>query len=142
MMEQKRRCSSKVSALIVNQADAMQIIRKHIALLLVGIFFFPLMFQSLHPLSHLNGQCGHTEQKLCNTPLAVGHDTDFATLNAQAEICPVCQFQFANNELPLLPALVVFLSAKTTPVNESADDLFQDFYEAADSSRAPPLTVA
>jgi len=120
----------------------MQIIRKHIALLLIGIFFFPMMFHSLHPLSHLKGQCGHTDQKLCNIPHAVGHDTDFTTLNPQAEICPVCQFQFANNELPFLPALVVYLAAKTLPVNESADDLFQDIDKAADSSRAPPLPVA
>jgi len=116
----------------------MPIHRRYIALLLFGMFFIPTMFQSLHQLSHHTGQCDHSEHKTCGISLAPTQHTKGLVLSHHKEICPICDFHFAINELPAMEPLLGVFSAMANPQNESATCLYQALTETANAGRAPP----
>ncbi|MBN2728719.1 MAG: hypothetical protein JXR53_05795 [Bacteroidales bacterium] len=75
-------------------------LRKHIAYLLFGIFFFPILFQSVHVVwHHSHGDQG--EHTLCAQTIT---RTDFQSNNKNVsekeKTCPICEYQFSINDLP------------------------------------------
>ena len=79
-------------------------LKKHIAILLFGIFLFPLTYQPWHVLKHhaQKSQCCHTcchstiEKKVCDFSHCI------TSASEKQESCPVCEYHFPLNILPKL----------------------------------------
>lgn len=85
----------------------MTTLKKHIALWLIGIFSFPIVFQPVHVVwHHLHGY-RHTPQQcsLCSITRP-----DYAACAFDEEddygegVCPICAYQFSINQLPEVTA--------------------------------------
>lgn len=77
-------------------------IKKYISIGLIGIFLFPIMYQSVHVIQHhenkineCSGTCSCSHEK-------ADTDTDvlFKSLSENVENCPVCEYEFAVNDIP------------------------------------------
>jgi hypothetical protein len=113
-------------------------LHKNIAVLLLGIFIFPITFQSFHIVWHQshgyrsNLKWYHAE--ITKRP----SQTDLKTAQQKDQPCSICEYQFSINDLP---ELTIFRSI--TPVIESSlNELeiqlpFQQTFSIK-SPRAPP----
>lgn len=74
-------------------------LKKHIAVLLFGIFIFPLAFQPLHVLMH-HTQVAHDCHSCCETKLDKKESVKLAiieTASAEEEACAICDYHFPLN---------------------------------------------
>ena len=79
-------------------------LKKHIAILLFGIFLFPLTYQPCHvlkhhsPKSHCHHTCCHTkvEKRVCYYSHCI------SSASEKQEACPVCEYHFPINILTKL----------------------------------------
>ncbi len=73
-------------------------IKKHIARVLLGIFFFPIVFQSVHIVGY-NHHGKPQDHFLCDI------DSDFhgsiLTASEKVDHCPICDYEFSINRLPI-----------------------------------------
>ena len=113
--------------------------RKHIALLLLVFFIFPILFQSIHIVSHhsadYKSEC-HLHKKETS-----GNDLFIVIKKAthELDVCPICEYQFSiNNLLEIsVPSLII-------PVNKNSYTAItlQQYYRknyTRKSPRAPPF---
>lgn len=121
----------------------MLCLKKHIAILLFGIFLFPLTYQPWHVLNHHSqkSECCHTcchskvENKVCDDSHCIIFKSD------KQETCPVCQYHFPINILSKLS-----LFKPKNPNLESqlfeleASLVFQQIVSRK-SPRAPPFSI-
>lgn len=117
-------------------------LRKHIAFLLFGIFFFPVIFQSLHIVwHHSHGyECEHhhchKESPDKNSAL------NTQNLSDTENTCLICEFEFSITDVPEL-----FIKKKEIPVltytysevatQQQYKQIFTD-----KTPRAPPILVS
>lgn len=76
--------------------------KKHIAVLLFGIFFFPLAYQPLHVFLH-HAQKTHCHHNCCHSKLEkkfCSHGPSINTTSEKEEACPICDYHFPINILP------------------------------------------
>jgi hypothetical protein len=118
------------------------IFRKHIALLLLGIFFFPIVFQPLHVLWHkaIEDDHHHMEHAVCYsiTPNQHAHEKGEA-LAEKESVCPICAYEFSVNEIPnsvLFHSSALFVSDAIT---DAVISLYLQQVVYINSSRAPPV---
>ncbi|MCT4603777.1 MAG: hypothetical protein N4A59_12880 [Marinifilum sp.] len=79
-------------------------LKKHIAILLFGIFFFPITYQPWHVLMHHSqkSECCHTcchskvEKRVCD------YSHCLSSTSEKQEVCLVCEYHFPINILPKL----------------------------------------
>ncbi|GEM_PF-1481409 len=74
--------------------------RKHITFLIFGIFFFPIIFQSVHIVWH-HSQGYKCQHYRCFSKI-VNADSHSNTKNVseKEKICPICEYRFSINDLP------------------------------------------
>ncbi|NOU61951.1 hypothetical protein [Marinifilum caeruleilacunae] len=118
-------------------------LKKHIAILLFGIFFFPLAYQPWHVIVHhsQDSQCHHAccHSKGAKKTCDFGHW--LASKVEKQESCPVCEYHFPIN---IIPELNLF-----KPKNPNLDrNLFEletsialQQIDSRKSPRAPPLSI-
>lgn len=103
-------------------------ISKHITIVLLGIFVFPILFQSIHIVWH------HTRDISCET----NDHKDVLSFNENHH-CPICEYQFSINQQSdffifksVIPVLCFFFKEPviTDPYQQSLSLI---------SPRAPPL---
>ncbi len=112
--------------------------KRHIVIILLGLFVFPIVFQSLHIVWH------HSHDYKCNHILCHIQQTG---QNIQAEIntasqkdnhCPICEYQFSINDLPK----IFLFSTNTLLIDSFLKKLELQFYFqqliTIKSPRAPP----
>lgn len=75
-------------------------LNKYIAIVLLGIFAFPIFFHSLHVAWHHSKgiNCYCTENK-CSTSNEFSDNVIVKTSNSE-EYCPICEYKFSVNNLP------------------------------------------
>lgn len=110
-------------------------IKKHIALALLGIFFFPIIFQSAHIVWHhsysfqddnfFRLSSGKTKEVVMIVGSTVNH-------------CPICDYKFAINKIPefLIFAVLIVLINRIFNLATIAQPHKQAV--TLDLSRAPP----
>lgn len=117
-------------------------LKKHIAILLFGIFFFPITFHASHVIwHHLHDQCG--KHYLCYPEASHKHPkSNTESISQNENFCPICAYQFSINDLPETP---IFRS--TIPVfvciysNIAAQKQYKQAF-ADKSPRAPPILIS
>lgn len=74
-------------------------IKRHIALILLGIFFIPIFIQSIH-------FGWHSHRNMCGSAYCCGITTDGHSSHNKVQFsiqrlhCPICEFHFFFNRLP------------------------------------------
>lgn len=117
-------------------------LKKHITVLLIGLFFFPVVFQSIHMVWHQShsSSCGHHE---CDhKPLAKNSHPFAEKCIKNNENCPVCLYQFSINNVTKLSHLnfqiiVITCNYKAVAIAQQNLQVFAD-----KSPRAPPVFIS
>ena len=111
---------------------------KHIATVLIGIFFFPLAFQSIHIVwhhDHLHYDCYHVFNSINNSQAATISTT------GKINTCPICEYKFSINNLPVISVFRSPIPKINNSINETIMvQLHQQIIERK-SPRAPPLSL-
>lgn len=116
-------------------------LKKHIALLLLGIFFFPIIFQSVHIVwHHPNGyknQCRHCEKETAeNTSYSFAKD-----VSQKENICPICEYQFSINDLPIISIFRTIIPEIACLFNEIAVQQQYNQIFSDKTPREPPVLI-
>jgi len=114
-------------------------IKKHIAILLIGIFIFPLLFQPLHVLLHHKYHpflCANTSFET----VFVGESTDLHFHQTDKnERCPICDYHFSLNQLPPVIVSVAVVPLLMSTVHEKNISASIVEFNSVKSPRAPPV---
>lgn len=117
-------------------------LRKHIALLLFGIFFFPILFQSFHIVwHHSHGyKCEHNlcSQTITNTCF---HSND-KNVSEKEKTCPICEYQFSINDLPKISFFNAVIPVFACTYNEVATQQQYKQVFSDKTPRAPPVLIS
>lgn len=114
-------------------------LRKHIAFLLFGIFFFPITFQTFHGVwDHSDDNI--TENQNCH------HRVNDDGSNAEGECiyktentCPICDYQFSINDIPKVPFFSSEIPEFTSLYYEIKRNHHYKQVHSAKSPRGPPV---
>lgn len=114
-------------------------LRIHIAFLLFGIFFFPILFQSIHIACHQYNNY-KSEHHFCHDKV---HDK---VTNAKGEkelekenTCLLCEYQFSINDLPDVFFFSSVIPAFSCVSNEIAENHQYKQVYTVKTPRAPPV---
>ena len=116
-------------------------LRKHIAPFLFWIFFFPILFQSVHIVWH-NSQTNKNEYRCCHTETCDTDSPDESeNITQKEDVCQICEYQFSLNDLPGISIFRSIIPSFSYSLNVIAFQ--QDFKQGftVKSPRAPPLFI-
>ncbi len=117
-------------------------INRHIAFLLLGIFFFPIVFQSIHILRHhFHSHEEHVQECFIKTLDTVAqYNAD--SHNEYDEYCPICDYHFSINDVPEIFCNRLIIPVGAYVYNESIIVTYFNQIWGVLSSRAPPVFFA
>ena len=117
-------------------------IRKHITFLLLGIFYFPIIFQSAHIVWHHSNGC-KDEYQLCGKKTSNNTSCSFSKNISQKEtICLICEYQFSINDLPKVPVFRPIIPEFTCSIHEIVTQQYNKQNFSEKSPRAPPVFIS
>jgi hypothetical protein len=105
-------------------------IKKYISVVLLGLFVFPILFQSIHIVWHHSHDILHTSNSLGCTNKVVCFNED--------NHCPICEYQFFVNKQPNTDFFEIVIPFICNSFKETA--IFQPYQQnfSLISPRAPP----
>jgi hypothetical protein len=113
-------------------------LRKHIASVLAGIFIFPIAFQIVHIARH-HGHDHYGCHHVCN--IQSNYQTDTINTTKKINNCPICQYKFPVNKIPVFSVYEADIPIITFAFNETiTGHPYLDVFESK-SPRAPPLSL-
>lgn len=112
--------------------------KKHIAVIILGIFIFPITFQSIHIVWHHSHRISYNVP--CHNTVDCPGSTETAILHSSSiSHCPICEYQASINALPdisffeaVIPTICSIF--KVLSVTKTHQEVF-----ALKSPRAPPI---
>lgn len=118
-------------------------LRKHIAVLLFGIFFFPIVFQSAHIVWHHSRDHEHKHLIGGKKYSSENQSHALTTIISQKDnLCPICEYQFSSNDR----SDILILKAKISEINCVFNEIVTLRYKKQDFSkkpaRAPPVSIS
>ena len=117
-------------------------LRKYIAFLLFGIFFFSITFQSIHIVWH-HSHGYKCEHHLCHSELS---DKDSQrkseSISEEEKNCPICEYQFSINDLPKTSFFGSVTPVFTKINNELAAHQQYNKVFLEKTPRAPPVFIS
>lgn len=113
--------------------------KKHRLWILLGIFVFPILFQSLHVLEHhlddLN-ECHHD----CSTQISHNNNQQHKAKITQDEtVCPILSYELSVNDLHQLFIFQTNIPAFAFPFKQMVVNQHSKSVFSVKSPRAPPL---
>lgn len=121
----------------------MPVFKKHIAILLFGIFFFPIAYQPYHVLKHDPSQA-HCSQNCCHSYTDNKDCNDgvhFSTKSKEIEHCPICDYHFPIKIIPKLNLFKPAASFTKCHLYELRERLPFEQTISKKSPRAPPALL-
>lgn len=117
-------------------------LRKHIALFLLGIFFFPILFHSAHIVWHqsIKHKCEHD---ICRKKLSLNDlDKQHEGISEKVESCLICEYKFPISYTTKIFFFHSVIPASACIFNEL--DKQQQFKQVFSDKtpRAPPVLVS
>jgi hypothetical protein len=111
---------------------------RHIAVLLLGVFLFPVVFQAIHITWH-QVHDDHITHHFCHADLIVQHSQpDEEILSEKENYCPVCEYKFSINDLPKISVYRTVIPVIVGSVRETQIQLLFQSVILIKSPRAPP----
>jgi hypothetical protein len=112
--------------------------RKHIAIILIGIFIFPVAFQSVHIVrhhGHEHSACLH----ICK--IHSEYQGSYIQTPEKDKHCPICEYKFAINNLPSVSVYEANIPIIKLALDETI--IGHPYLEVIESKspRAPPLSL-
>lgn len=123
----------------VKVSERLISLRKHIALLLLGMFIFPIAYQSVHVVWY------HPHSFICEhnhcqqTTAEKNTHTNGHKVSDEKSKCPICAYQFLKNEMPqrfLFNSTLPAIACNYIPIGKQQPykEVFSD-----KTPRAPPF---
>ncbi|MBN1820667.1 MAG: hypothetical protein JXR31_15380 [Prolixibacteraceae bacterium] len=115
---------------------------KHIALYLLGIFIFPVIFQSVHIIVHQSHRCHGTcylhkhEENSCLLP---GQNADKSVFEVKKDKCPICSYEFSTNTISEVTIFKTYIPSATEYFNKGKVVRIKQPLFHKKSPRAPPV---
>ena len=75
-------------------------IYRYIALYLLVIFIYPLVFQPIHVVYHHKDDCSHGCYADKTSGICETHQHDTPVFTEKDEKCPICTYEFSINTIP------------------------------------------
>lgn len=117
-------------------------LRNHIALLLFGVFFFPILFQSVHFVRH-HSHDYNCEHYLCHQTIAdINFHTNGENLSEEVKKCLICEYHFSINELPEISVSGRVIPSITCIYNEIVIQQQHKQVISIKVPRAPPVYLS
>ncbi|MEZ4906343.1 MAG: hypothetical protein R2771_01565 [Saprospiraceae bacterium] len=117
----------------------MRKIKKYIALLLIGIFIFPVIFQSLHIIFIHNHNAINSNQQVTIYQNPKNKDKQHTLSQYQSEnYCLISSYQLSTNHIPKLPFWGNLATDCDNLLNEIIINRIYKLEYSPKSSRAPP----
>lgn len=117
-------------------------IRKHTALFLLGIFFFPIVFQSVHTVWHYSPTYNGEHTLYLHTITNKYLHTNGKNVSEKEKICPICTYQFAINNLPTISFFNPVIPTFTCDYNEIVTQQYYKQVISDKTPRAPPVFIS
>ena len=121
----------------------MLTLKKHIAFLLFGIFFFPIIFQSFHIV------WSHSHVYKCeehNNSSKTISNKDFIKyskyLSETEDTCNICEYQFSINDLPKISFFTAGITVFEVTHNKVATKEKYNQIFSVKTPRAPPVLIS
>jgi len=105
----------------------------------MGIFFFPIIFQSVHMVWHLTSGQKHPPGPACCTIHKQDSGKDVESLEQKNVRCPVCKYQFTLTTLPDHPVFKAIIPVQEGLGEEIKTEPPQRPIFTFKSPRAPPF---
>ena len=114
-------------------------LNKNIAILLLGIFIFPITFQSFHIVWH-HSHGYQDNHKLYHVEVTEKpSQADIRTASQKDKHCPICEYKFLINDLPKVPIFRSITPVIECSLNELEIQLpFQQLF-LIKAPRSPPI---
>jgi len=109
------------------------------ALTLLGIFLFPVIFQSVHTAGHKKACCSGHEHSCAVSQPERTTPRDSPGISQNEEPCPICNYQFPVNKLPDLSVFASHVPVVTAIVSDIIPDVEYRPVFSTKSPRAPPV---
>ncbi len=118
----------------------MKKFKKHIVVFLLGIFVFPIIFQSIHIVWHHTHAVLHNENvsiiENCNI-----HNNEIVLISDNIEHCAICEYEFSVNNVPngfYFDTVLLFIKdlVNQNIVNKALQQIF-----SFKTPRAPPSSI-
>ncbi len=117
-------------------------LRKHIALLLFGIFFLPIIFHGVHIVWHHSHGDKYEHEFCYNSETDNISQINIDNISNKGNICPICVYQFSINDLPEIS----FFSSDIPEIAFVYYDLYKSQHWKQVFSdippRAPPVIIS
>lgn len=120
----------------------MILFRKHIAVLLFGTFFFPIVFQPVHIVWHHSNGHEHEYRKSHNESSKNEIVTFKYSINQEVNSCPICEYQFYSNDRPEECILRTYISELNSVFRTKVAQAYQKQDLSEKSERAPPTSIS
>ncbi|MFW5760338.1 MAG: hypothetical protein ACOCXH_05105 [Cyclobacteriaceae bacterium] len=117
-------------------------LRKHIAFLLFGIFFLPIIFQSVHVVWH-HSHSYKCEHNLCSQPITKKDlHSNGENVSEKEKTCPICEYQFSINDFPKISFFNPAIPAIACNYIELATQQQYKQVFSDKTPRAPPVLIS
>lgn len=115
-------------------------LKQHIALVFLGIFIFPLVYQPYHVVRHhgIEEPCHH---ECCHSHHEKTDGVIYDILSDGDEHCPICDYHFPVNDVPQMHHLSSWLPYYKGFTYEAKPELPYTTPTRSKSPRAPPVSA-
>lgn len=72
-------------------------LKRHIAILLLGVLLFPIVYQSAHTISHHFHEISHS----CELPHTNKKIAGHVFVNSEEDTCPIIEYKIIVNQMPV-----------------------------------------
>lgn len=110
---------------------------KHTATLLLGLFLFPIIFQSIHIAWH-HSQSVADNHHIKNSTNSQGSQSNAISVLTENDQCPICEYEFSIHNLPAIFVFETILPMLKGIENETAEPQLHLEVYSTKSSRGPP----
>lgn len=119
----------------------MRVTNKYTVIALIGIFIFPVFFQSIHIVRHHSNEY---TSKSYNIEHKRANNSDFPKYREteMEEYCPVYEYKLPVNEQPEISVFVCYVIQIKHIYNDIVNAQFIPFILSRKSPRAPPIFSA
>lgn len=117
-------------------------LRKHIVFLLFGIFFFPIVFQSVHIIwHHSHGyKCEHNHYSQTITSKDLHQNSK--NVSEKEKVCLICEYHFSINDLPNISFFNAVIPVCECTYNKVvAHQQYKQVFSDK-TPRAPPILIS
>jgi hypothetical protein len=115
-------------------------LKRHITLIGLGFFVFPIIFQSIHIVwHHSNAHSESYTHTCCSLGKNCLPDKGSINISESDEHCPLCEYEFSVNNIPGFSVINTGIPYIIYVLNDNEIDIIYQASTSFNPPRAPPI---